>query len=86
MIVSDVGRTTSGSASSSPPPIVTTASSGEKPSTCCFSFSRNDLGMNSGNAAFTWPVALKRRSSAPWMFSQSAQPYGLTIMQPRTGA
>ena len=34
MIVSDVGRTTTGSASSLPPPTVTTASSGLKPSTC----------------------------------------------------
>ncbi len=34
MIVSDVGRTISGSSSSLPPAWVTTASSGEKPSTC----------------------------------------------------
>ena len=34
MIVSEVGRTTSGSSSSLPPPWVTTAVSGAKPSTC----------------------------------------------------
>ncbi len=34
MIVSEVGRTTTGSSSSLPPPWVTTASSGLKPSTC----------------------------------------------------
>lgn len=34
MIVSLVGRTTSGSSSSLPPPLVTRASSGAKPSTC----------------------------------------------------
>lgn len=34
MIVSEVGRTTSGSSSSLPPAWVTTASSGAKPSTC----------------------------------------------------
>ena len=86
MMVSEVGRTTSGSSSFSPPPMVTTASSGEKPSTCSFSFSRKDMGMNSGKAALTCPVALKRRSSACWMFSHNAQPYGRTTMQPRTGA
>ena len=74
MIVSDVGRTTNGSSSFSPPPMVTTASSGEKPSTCSFSFSRKDMGMNSGKAALTCPVALKRWSREDWIFSHSAQP------------
>jgi len=46
----------------------------------------NDCGMSIGNAALTCPVALNRSSSAFWMFSQSAQPYGRTTMQPRTGA
>ena len=86
MIVSDVGRIASGSSSFSPPPIVTTASSGENPATCDFSLSMKLRGISSGNAAFTWPVALKRRSSCAVMFSHSAQPYGRTIMQPRTGA
>ncbi len=74
MSVSEVGRTASGSGNVSPPPTVTTASSGAKPSTCSRSRSRNDMGMNIGNAAFRCPVALKRRSSACWMFSQMAQP------------
>ena len=74
MIVSDVGRITSGSSSFSPPPCVTTASSGENPATWDFSFSMKLRGISSGNAAFTWPVALKRLSSAAVMFSHSAQP------------
>ncbi len=86
MIVSEVGRITSGSSSFSPPPMVTTANSGENPATCDCSFSMKLRGINSGNAALTWPVALNRRSSACWIFSQSAQPYGRTIMHPRTGA
>ncbi len=48
MIVSEVGRTTSGSSSSLPPARVTTATSGANPSTCSASFSRNDCGMKSG--------------------------------------
>ena len=48
MTVSDVGRMARGSSSSLPPPMVTTASSGLKPSTCSASFSRKDMGMNSG--------------------------------------
>ncbi len=32
------------------------------------------MGMNMGKAAFSWPVALKRQSSARWMFSHRAQP------------
>ena len=42
IIVSDVGRTTSGSASFSPPAWVTTANSGENPSTCAFSFDKKE--------------------------------------------
>ena len=48
MIVSLVGRTTSGSSSSLPPPWVTTASSGLKPSTCSASRRRNALGISIG--------------------------------------
>jgi hypothetical protein len=48
MIVSEVGRITSGSSSSFPPPCVTTAVSGAKPSTCWASFARKDCGMNRG--------------------------------------
>jgi hypothetical protein len=61
MIVSDVGRTMSGSSStasgsamSAPPSpatsrwCVTTAHSLAKPSTCAASFSRSDFGMKSG--------------------------------------
>ena len=48
MMVSDVGRMTSGSSSSLPPPCVTTASSGAKPSTCSASFWRKLMGMRSG--------------------------------------
>ena len=65
---------TSGSSSFSPPPIVTTANSGENPATCDFSLSIKLLGISSGNAAFTCPVALNRRSSAAVMFSHSAHP------------
>ena len=76
MIVSDVGRITSGSSSFSPPPCVTTASSGENPATCDCSLLMKLCGISSGNAAFTCPVALNRRSSCAVMFSHSAQPYG----------
>ena len=48
MMVSDVGRTTSGSSSSFPPPWVTTAVSGAKPSTCSASRARKLCGMNNG--------------------------------------
>ncbi len=48
MIVSLVGRTTTGSSSSLPPAWVTTASSGLKPSTCSASLRRYDSGMNRG--------------------------------------
>ena len=48
MIVSEVGRTTSGSSSFSPPAWVTTATSGAKPSTCSASFSSSFEGMSSG--------------------------------------
>ena len=44
MIVSEVGRTTSGSASSSPPARVTSATSGAKPSTCSASCIRKLFG------------------------------------------
>ena len=53
MIVSDVGRRTSGSPSSSPPACVTTATSGANPSTCSFSFSRSDCGMSIGKYRFS---------------------------------
>ena len=48
MMVSEVGRTTSGSSSFSPPAWVTTASSGEKPSTCSASLRRKLSGMSRG--------------------------------------
>ena len=44
MIVSDVGRTISGSSSFLPPPCVTTAVSGAKPSTCSASLVQEALG------------------------------------------
>ncbi len=82
MMVSDVGRTTSGSSSSpvgtSLPSLassrwwVTTAHSLAKPSTCAASFSRNDSGMNSGKYALTCPVSLNILSRTRWMFSHSA--------------
>jgi hypothetical protein len=84
MIVSDVGRTTSGSSSwlagsgTSLPSLatsrwwVTTAHSLAKPSTCSASFSRNDSGMNSGKYALTWPVSLNMPSRTRCMFSHSA--------------
>src|SRR5215218_904310 len=83
--VSEVGRTTSGSASFSPPPWVTTASSGENPSTCCCSFSRKLMGMNSGKYAFWTPVALIRRSRSACMSSQVAHAHGRMTMLPRAG-
>ena len=48
MMVSEVGRITSGSSSFSPPACVTTASSGAKPSTCSASFLMKLSGMSSG--------------------------------------
>ncbi len=62
MIVSEVGRTTTGSSSSLPPPWVTTASSGAKPSTCSASLVRYDCGMNIGKYAFWAPAFLIRAS------------------------
>jgi hypothetical protein len=70
MIVSDVGRTTSGSSSFLPPPCVTTAVSGANPSTCAASLCRKDSGMNRGKYAFLWPVALNMSSSARCIRSQ----------------
>ena len=61
-IVSDVGRTTSGSSSSLPPPCVTTASSGAKPSTWLASLVMNEYGMSCGKYAFSTPVSLNRAS------------------------
>src|SRR2546425_109633 len=74
MIVSDVGRTTSGSSSADSGsgitacapglPValsrvcVTSATSFAKPSTCSASFARKLIGMKSGKYAFWWPVAL----------------------------
>jgi hypothetical protein len=52
MMVSEVGRTTSGSSSSLPPPWVTTAVSGANPSTCSASRLRKLCGMKSGKYAF----------------------------------
>jgi len=72
MIVSDVGRTASGSASSSPPPRVTQASSGANPSTCSASRAKKLCGMNSGKYAFVCPVALNRPSSPCCISSQIA--------------
>jgi hypothetical protein len=84
-MVSDVGRTTSGSSSfeagstiSSPsgPWIrrvwVTSAISLAKPSTCLASRAMKLSGMNSGKYAFWWPVALNISSSARCMSSQMA--------------
>jgi hypothetical protein len=72
MIVSDVGRTTSGSSSSPGSGMstravrpamrrwcVTTAHSFAKPSTCSASFSRKLFGMNNGKYAFLWPGVLE---------------------------
>ena len=70
MIVSDVGRMTSGSSSSLPPAWVTTASSGAKPSTCSFSRSMKLIGISSGKYAFSCPVALNMSSRARCMSSQ----------------
>jgi hypothetical protein len=53
MIVSDVGRTTSGSSSFFPPPCVTTAVCGANPSTCSASLCRKLSGMKSGKYAFS---------------------------------
>jgi len=83
MIVSDVGRTISGSSSSpagsSLPSLpgasrwwVTTAHSFANPSTCSASFWKYDSGMNSGKYAFSWPVALNMPSRTRWQFSHSA--------------
>ena len=71
IIVSDVGLTTSGSSSSLPPACVTVANSGEKPSTCSASFLINELGINSGKYAFSWPVSLNFLSKYAWTPSQS---------------
>ena len=51
-MVSEVGRTTSGSSSSLPPPCVTSASSGAKPSTWSASLAMNEYGMKLGKYAF----------------------------------
>jgi hypothetical protein len=70
MIVSEVGRTTSGSSRALPPACVTTAVSGANPSRCSFSRSMNDCGMKRGKYAFWTPVARKRSSSSRCMSSQ----------------
>ena len=72
MIVSLVGRTTTGSSSSLPPPWVTTASSGLKPSTCWASLRRYDSGMKRGKYAFCAPAALILSSRSRCMRSQMA--------------
>ena len=99
IIVSEVGRTISGSSSSAsgsastpPPPsiersrwCVTTAHSLAKPSTCSASLLRKDTGMKSGKYAFWAPAALMRLSSSSRRFSHSAIPVGRITMQPLTG-
>ena len=72
MIVSEVGRTTSGSASSSPPAWVTIANSGANPSTCSFSRSSSRSGMNIGKYRLRCPVALNRVSMASRIASHRA--------------
>src|SRR5919204_3516232 len=83
MMVSEVGRTTSGSSSFSPPACVTTATSGANPSMCSASFSSKREGMNIGKYRFWCPVALIRSSTARWMASQIPKPYGLMTIVPR---
>src|SRR5438445_6744819 len=85
MIVSDVGRTASGSSSSSmpAPALVTHATSGAKPSMCSASFIRNERGMSRGNAQFSWPLSLIMSSKARWIASHIAHPYGRTTIIPR---
>src|SRR6266550_3149004 len=86
MMVSDVGRTASGSSSSSmrAPAFVTQATSGAKPSTCSASFIRNSRGISSGKAQFSCPLSLIMSSKARWIASHIAQPYGRTTIIPRT--
>ena len=84
MIVSDVGRTTSGSARSSPGTCVTNTNSCANPSTCSFSRSSSLSGMNIGKYTFWCPVCLNRRSSASRIASHRAYPYGLITIVPRT--
>src|SRR5206468_1627986 len=86
MIVSEVGRTASGSSSSSiaPPARVTHATSGAKPSMCSASFIRNSRGMSKGKAQFSWPDCLIMSSKARVIASHIAQPYGRTTIMPRT--
>src|SRR5438132_3617485 len=85
-MVSDVGRTASGSSSSSmpAPALVTQATSGAKPSMCSASFIRNERGMSSGNAQFSCPLSLIMSSKARVIVSHIAQPYGRTTIMPRT--
>ena len=67
MMVSEVGRMTSGSSSSSPPPCVTTASSGENPATCDFSLSmklpRNQQRKGRVHVAGGLEAAVERRGN-----------------------
>jgi hypothetical protein len=51
---------------------VTQATWGANPCTCSASRRNRPSGMSTGNAAFTWPVALKRASSQRCIPSQSA--------------
>src|ERR1700689_2902944 len=64
MIVSEVGRTISGSSSSLPPPCVTTANSGANPSTCCASFCRKLCGLVAQHLPNRKPVGTKHDASA----------------------
>jgi len=85
MIVSEVGRTTTGSANSFPPPTVTIASSGLKPSTCSASRCRKSSGISNGKYAFGAPLALMRSSSARCRSSQMPYAQGRMTIVPRTG-
>ena len=65
---------------------VTTADSFANPSTCCASLLKKSIGINNGKFAFCTPCVLMRLSISSRISSQIAQPYGLIVIQPRTGA